>query len=164
MFRTPNVRANWVFQVVGVEAGRPCFPPVTVGSARQRSQSAASCKLALKLGHKDRRLATEQRRELGVPIRHYGIRRVDGGAQPVKNATADHPVQLERCASRSKLIPSPFKRCSTAIRCRMAVQSAGQACRTRAKRRRIRSCVTAVGAQMAQPNLSTSSAKSVKAD
>jgi len=79
-----------------------------IGPANVRSPPHPAS-FALKLGHKDRRLATEQRRELGVPIRSQNMasaEMTEALNRGWKNATADHPVQLERCASRSKLIPA----------------------------------------------------------
>src|SRR5262245_20834343 len=79
----------------------------------------------LKLGHKDMRLATELGRELGGPMRLANMafaemREALNGVG--RTATADH-LRCSRSngvVSRSKLILSAFKRCSTAIRPLMA--------------------------------------------
>jgi len=84
---------------------------------------------ALKLGHKDMRLATELGRELGVPMRLANMAFAEmtealnrGWENRDSRYSSSNAV-----ASRSKLILSGLKKCSTAIHHTTAVQSVGEA-------------------------------------
>jgi hypothetical protein len=87
---------------------------------------------ALKLGHKDMRLATELGRELGVPMRLANMAFAEM-TEPLnrgwENRDSQSPALLSSSGvgSKSKLILDAFKMCSTAIRRTMADQSAGDA-------------------------------------
>jgi hypothetical protein len=80
---------------------------------------------ALKLGHKDMRLATEPGRELGVPMRlaNMAFAEMTEALNGVgRTATPAHPrcCRWNGVGSRSKLMLGGFKRLSSAIRCTMA--------------------------------------------
>src|SRR5262245_36804709 len=83
---------------------------------------------ALKLGHKDMRLATELGRELGVPMRLANIafaEMTEGLNRGWENRDSPSPtlLQLERCGLKVEVDPRRIQEVLDEIRCRMAVQS-----------------------------------------
>jgi len=112
-------------EAMGIKAGvepLALWEAVRTGaSARSTASTTGFCRTsttlpALRRGQKDKRLATELGRELGVPMRlANGIRRDDGvlnRAGAGRTETADHQCcsSSNGVASRSKLILDAFKR------------------------------------------------------